>query len=66
MLFVPNVIKIVCNDFRGFNNQSLGFIKMIDCMTWGSLFLLVVWAFVVYKMFQLKEETPEVESEESR
>lgn len=46
--------------------QSLGFIKMIDCMTWGSLFLLVVWAFVVYKMFQLKEETPEVESEESR
>jgi AAA family ATP:ADP antiporter len=42
--------------------QGLGFIKMIDCMTWGSLFLLVVWAFVVYKMFQLKEETPEIET----
>jgi ATP:ADP antiporter, AAA family len=41
--------------------QSLGFIKIIDCMTWGSLFLLVVWAFVVHKMFQLKEETPETE-----
>jgi ATP/ADP translocase len=41
--------------------QWLGFVKMIDCMTWGSLFLLVVWAFVVYKMFQLKEETPEIE-----
>lgn len=38
--------------------QWLGFVKMIDCMTWGSLFLLIVWAFVVYKMFQLKEETP--------
>jgi len=41
--------------------QGLGFIRMIDCMTWGSLFLLIVWAFVVYKMFQLKEETPELE-----
>jgi ATP:ADP antiporter, AAA family len=41
--------------------QWLGFVKMIDCMTWGSLVLLVVWAFVVYKMFQLKEETPEIE-----
>lgn len=45
--------------------QWLGFIEMIDCMTWGSLFLLIVWAFVVYKMFQLKQETPEVESEKS-
>lgn len=43
--------------------QSLGFIKIIDCMTWGSLFLLIVWAFVVYKMFQLKENVPEVETE---
>ncbi len=43
--------------------QWLGFVKMIDCMTWGSLFLLIVWAFVVYKMFQLKEETPEVKAE---
>jgi ATP/ADP translocase len=41
--------------------QYLGIIRMIDCMTWGSLFLLIVWAFVVYKMFQLKEETPELE-----
>jgi ATP/ADP translocase len=45
--------------------QWLGFVKMIDCMTWGSLFLLVVWAFVVYKMFQLKEETPSIETEKS-
>ncbi len=45
--------------------QWLGFVKMIDCMTWGSLFLLVVWAFVVYKMFQLKGETPEIETEKS-
>jgi AAA family ATP:ADP antiporter len=44
--------------------QYLGFVKIIDCMTWGSLLLLVVWAFVVYKMFQLKEETPEIETEE--
>jgi AAA family ATP:ADP antiporter len=43
--------------------QWLGFVKMIDCMTWGSLVLLIVWAFVVYKMFQLKEETPEVKAE---
>jgi len=42
--------------------QWLGFVKMIDCMTWGSLFLLIVWAFVVYKMFQLKEETPEIDT----
>ncbi len=45
--------------------QWLGFVKMIDCMTWGSLFLLIVWAFVVYKMFQLKEETPEIEIEKT-
>ena len=45
--------------------QWLGVVKMIDCMTWGSLFLLIVWAFVVYKMFQLKEETPEIETEKS-
>jgi AAA family ATP:ADP antiporter len=45
--------------------QWLGFVKMIDCMTWGSLFLLIVWAFVVYKMFQLKEETPEIETEKT-
>ncbi len=43
--------------------QSLGFIKIIDCMTWGSLFLLIIWAFVVYKMFQLKEEAPQAETE---
>ncbi len=41
--------------------QSLGFVQLIDCMSWGSLFLLIVWAFVVYKMFQLKEETPEIQ-----
>jgi len=41
--------------------QFLGFVKLIDCMTWGSLILLVTWAIVVYKMFQLKEETPEIE-----
>lgn len=39
--------------------QYFGIIKMIDCMTWVSLFLLVVWSVAVYKMFQLKEEVPQ-------
>lgn len=38
--------------------QFFGIIKMIDCMTWVSLSLLIIWSVTVYKMFQLKEEAP--------
>ena len=41
--------------------QTAGFIQMIDSITWMTVFLLLLWTFVVYKMFQLKEESVETD-----
>ena len=44
--------------------QTAGFIQMIDSITWATVFLLLLWTFVVYRMFQLKEERVETEIQE--
>jgi ATP/ADP translocase len=41
--------------------QTTGFIQMIDSITWMTVLLLLLWTFVVYKMFKLKEESVETD-----
>lgn len=36
--------------------QFIGFSEMISTLSWGSFVLLMMWAFIVYKMFKLKDE----------
>ncbi len=36
--------------------QFIGFSEMVSTLSWGSFVLLMLWAFVVYKMFKLKSE----------
>lgn len=36
--------------------QFIGFSEMIYTLSWGSFALLMLWAFIVYKMFKLKDE----------
>jgi AAA family ATP:ADP antiporter len=36
--------------------QFIGFSEMISTLSWGSFALLMMWAFIVYKMFKLKDE----------
>ena len=36
--------------------QFIGFSEMIETLSWGSFVLLMVWAFIVFKMFKLKGE----------
>jgi ATP/ADP translocase len=36
--------------------QFIGFSEMIETLSWGSFVLLMIWAFIVFKMFKLKGE----------
>ena len=36
--------------------QFIGFSEMIYTLSWSSFALLILWAFIVYKMFKLKDE----------
>lgn len=36
--------------------QMFGLVQMTDSLTWMTLFLLLLWTFFVYKMFQHKQE----------
>ncbi len=42
--------------------QFFGSLSIIHCLTGGSLVLLILWTFVVYKMFQLKENPADLET----
>ncbi len=37
--------------------QFLGLSEMLITLSWGSFFILMLWAFVVYKMFRIKDES---------
>lgn len=41
--------------------QLAGFSEMISTLSWASFFLLAVWAWVVYRMFQIKIAEPAAE-----
>ena len=41
--------------------QWIGLREIVTTLSWGSFVLLVMWAFMVYKMFKLKEESPKPE-----
>ena len=39
--------------------QGVGLVQLIGSITWITVFLLLLWTVVVYKMFQLKEDPAE-------
>jgi ATP/ADP translocase len=39
--------------------QTVGLVGIIHSLTVGSLLFLLLWTIIVYKMFRLKDETPE-------